>query len=113
MTGRPAVHAGRALRRRRREDQAPDQGRPAQGDLLGDEAGVADGDHPAGPGQRVDQRGVPGVEVAAEVLEEQERAAPPNVYLATGSGYQAADEAETFRYRPSRAGIESAMVRSI
>ena len=36
--GRPAVHAGRALRRRRGEDQAPDQGRPAQGDLLGDEA---------------------------------------------------------------------------
>jgi hypothetical protein len=32
------VQPGRALRGRRREDQAPDQGRPAQGDLLGDEA---------------------------------------------------------------------------
>jgi hypothetical protein len=40
--GRPAVHAGRALRSRRREDQAPDQGRPTQGDLLGDKA--ADGE---------------------------------------------------------------------
>jgi hypothetical protein len=36
--GRPAVHAGRALRRRGRENQPADDGRPHQRDLLGDEA---------------------------------------------------------------------------
>jgi hypothetical protein len=37
------------------------------------DASVVIGDHPAGRRQRVDQRRIPGVEVAAEVLEQQER----------------------------------------
>src|SRR5690349_15901637 len=99
----PAVHAGRALRRRGGQDEPPDEGGPHQRDLLGDEAadgeaqqiglakvqaggegdsvaghlldgvrgdaggpadsGVVEGDDPSARGQRVDQRGVPAVQV--------------------------------------------------
>jgi hypothetical protein len=95
------------------EDEASDQGRPPQYDLLGDEAadgepeqiclaelegadkgdripghlidrvrrragqvtdaGVVEGDGPVGLGERVDQCGIPVVQVVAEVLEQDER----------------------------------------
>jgi hypothetical protein len=37
------------------------------------DSGVVDGDDPPGQGQRVDQRGIPVVEVPAEVLEQDQR----------------------------------------
>jgi hypothetical protein len=43
--GCPAMHSERALRRRRREDEAPDQGGSAQRDLLGDEAPDGEPEH--------------------------------------------------------------------
>ena len=112
--GRPAVHAGRALRRRGRQDQPSHDGRPDQRDLLRDEAADGEPEHvdlaefhggderdgvaghllhdvaayfPVEPptpalsnvmtrrcrGQRVDQRGIPVVQVPAEVLQEHQR----------------------------------------
>ena len=107
------MHPGGALRRRGRKNQAPDDGRPDQRDLLRDEAadgepedvglaeahggdeidrvvrhlpdrvrgvsgrtaypGIVKGDDPPVRGQGVDQRRIPAVEVAAEMLEQDER----------------------------------------
>ena len=109
----PAVHARRPLRAGRRQDETPDERRPHEGDLLGDEPAdreaeqidsveaerVDERDHPPrrlrdgaarlpgrGPdarvvdqddlalgGERVGQRRIPVVQVAAEVLQQHER----------------------------------------